>query len=401
MGPEFVHLNDSDEAAADLLVPRDAQYAESVALLAERERASTKMTILGAIVMLAITVPIRNAFDLMLPVVFLWLASALFNHALSGRILDRITARLPFAQEMNIFCLGYLIAGAAWAWLLKPIGQVILKEPETLGVGVVVIMAMGLMSVTTALVPRIMHCFLIGVGVTLLPSLLNLIPQHGVLPVMSAVLLFVVPWGYGRKIAGQMHETIKVKIRNDLLVKDMLSLNSQLAHALAKSEDISNKDSLTNLLTRRAFEKKAKEARKLDLDSPSHLVLLDLDYFKEINDQYGHHMGDDILCLVSKVLRDNVRPCDFVARWGGEEFAIGMANIDFADAIKICETIRARIDSIGHPSWAQDLSVSVSIGLATWDVNEPLNVAMASADEALYDAKNSGRNCVKQNVQSV
>lgn len=159
-------------------------------------------------------------------------------------------------------------------------------------------------------------------------------------------------------------------------------------------------DYLTKLLNRRGFTKNAKyviELAKRDETSLS-LALLDLDYFKKINDTYGHAQGDELLKAVSDILLDTCRGSDIVARYGGEEFIVLMPQTGKEEAIIAIERIRLYIQNhkIGKMK-----NQTISCGLTTFkpskqsNTQELLNDMVKDADEALYYVKNNGRNSVK------
>jgi diguanylate cyclase (GGDEF)-like protein len=128
--------------------------------------------------------------------------------------------------------------------------------------------------------------------------------------------------------------------------------------------------------------------------SPLALLFLDLDHFKQINDQRGHAVGDQVLANVGAVLRNVLRSRDFAARNGGEEFAILLPDTEIASALAIAERIRAAIAEISLPGI--DVSVTISIGVSGFpDHASTLDRLERLADAALYLAKRLGRNRVE------
>lgn len=149
-------------------------------------------------------------------------------------------------------------------------------------------------------------------------------------------------------------------------------------------------DNLTGLYNRKFLNENMWHS--LERDSFGTLLLIDVDYFKNINDTYGHQTGDSILIQVSKIIKHHVRENDIAARWGGEEFAVYLPLIDIDIGFKIAERIRKNVEENTKPK------VTVSCGIAYWHKNmdEKISVesVFARADEALYKAKRSGRNQV-------
>lgn len=125
------------------------------------------------------------------------------------------------------------------------------------------------------------------------------------------------------------------------------------------------------------------------------LAMLDLDHFKRINDNYGHLAGDKVLKIIASVLRKRLRPTDFIARFGGEEFVLLMPSTVPANGMKLLETLRASIEACPFHFRGEPVTVTLSIGLATFRHGEHGDVVLKRADQALYRAKNAGRNRVE------
>jgi diguanylate cyclase (GGDEF)-like protein len=124
--------------------------------------------------------------------------------------------------------------------------------------------------------------------------------------------------------------------------------------------------------------------------------MIDVDHFKAFNDKHGHQLGDEALSAVAGVIKNNIRrPGDLAARYGGEEFAVVLPETDSNGASRIAESIRAAVEQ-GEPVKADDSPITVSIGLSTWSgASEACpQMLLFAADNALYQAKYSGRNRV-------
>ncbi|HEV3136861.1 MAG TPA: GGDEF domain-containing protein, partial [Pirellulales bacterium] len=147
-------------------------------------------------------------------------------------------------------------------------------------------------------------------------------------------------------------------------------------------------DPLTGVSNRRAFDEALNSllAQKDRYSTPLSLAILDIDFFKQINDKQGHLDGDRVLQDLAQVLRDNIRECDVLARYGGEEFVILMPNTELPAACNLTERIRAAVNG--------SLSITVSTGVAAANGDEDGSELVARADAALYMAKKAGRNCV-------
>lgn len=125
------------------------------------------------------------------------------------------------------------------------------------------------------------------------------------------------------------------------------------------------------------------------------LAMLDLDHFKRINDGYGHLAGDKVLKIIASVLRKRLRPSDFIARFGGEEFVLLMPNSSLSDALAAGEVLRAAIEACPFHFKGEPVTITVSMGVAQFQPGERSDLALKRADEALYRAKAAGRNQVQ------
>lgn len=164
------------------------------------------------------------------------------------------------------------------------------------------------------------------------------------------------------------------------------------------TEQNANVDTLTGLYNRRWLEHVyARESTRCAFNGqPLCLLMLDVDHFKAYNDRHGHLAGDYALCLVAHTLRNQLRPKDSMSRFGGEEFVILLPDIALDEARRIGERLRASLDQISsfYSPVGVLPGVTVSIGLTEMDPRDDLKSLIARADQALYDAKMRGRNCL-------
>ncbi len=162
-------------------------------------------------------------------------------------------------------------------------------------------------------------------------------------------------------------------------------------------EQLTITDSLTGVYNRKGFLAHAQRLldRQQSGDHPFAVLMMDLDHFKQINDQHGHSAGDVVLRQFARLLREQLRPADCSGRLGGEEFAAVLAGVDLDNAMRIAERLRQRLQHLPLAINDQNLQVTVSIGVhfvesASLKI-EPL---LQQADQALYEAKANGRNRV-------
>jgi two-component system, cell cycle response regulator len=179
---------------------------------------------------------------------------------------------------------------------------------------------------------------------------------------------------------------------------------NQMAARLEQSQSdlqtLATVDGLTGVYNRREFNRWLHiEMEKAQREQqPLSLMMFDIDYFKKLNDSYGHQSGDIALKCVSALLMQNVRPGDIVARYGGEEFAVILPQATIAEAVVIAERIRREVASQAiEVVDGQVIQVTASLGLATYCPSEiqTEEELLGQADSALYRAKESGRNQVQ------
>ncbi|MBS1170542.1 MAG: diguanylate cyclase [Burkholderiaceae bacterium] len=159
-------------------------------------------------------------------------------------------------------------------------------------------------------------------------------------------------------------------------------------------------DGLTGIPNRRRFDEHAEESYRLAARNgqPISLIMIDIDFFKQYNDHYGHLQGDQCLIEVATALSRAIkRPMDLVARYGGEEFVVVLPDTDGEGAMKIATDMRSNIEQLGieHAQSAVSNHATISIGIATHTPTRDagkLHDLISQADEALYEAKHSGRN---------
>ncbi len=171
-------------------------------------------------------------------------------------------------------------------------------------------------------------------------------------------------------------------------------LSLELHQAKEALEKLAKTDFLTGLNNRSAFTELASQQIKYCQrhDFPVALILLDLDFFKKINDNYGHAAGDQALKELAKIMTSSVRTSDICGRIGGEEFAILLPNASQNDAVKVAEKIRKNIEHTTIHYQHKQFTMTTSIGVTS--IKNSLEKMLDSADKALYQAKQNGRNQV-------
>jgi diguanylate cyclase len=188
----------------------------------------------------------------------------------------------------------------------------------------------------------------------------------------------------------------------DVLKKDLIESTRQvnaLKSDLLSARNDAMTDPLTGLFNRRGFDRVIKEtvtgsiARNVCFS----LLMADLDYFKNINDTYGHLAGDKVLVKFAEILKQKMRSRDFLARYGGEEFVMILPHTTVDDAEQLADEIRQAVleMTLQHPSVDQEISgLSVSLGVTEYHSSDTVSNLVSRCDSALYAAKHKGRDCV-------
>ncbi|WP_428605397.1 diguanylate cyclase [Sedimenticola sp.] len=231
---------------------------------------------------------------------------------------------------------------------------------------------------------------------------------------------FRIPFANRKDELGDMVKAYET-FRRKLIRADMLTLGEQLGplainrHALALKRSaaegqeykrLASIDSLTGVINRREFMKRAKMevARLLRHQGDLTVLLLDVDYFKQVNDTYGHPAGDRVLKFVSQSIVSALREEDILGRIGGEEFAALLPATDQTSAGATAERIRTAIENLRIQVGEDEIKVTISIGISQLVPGEnAIEPAMERADRALYRAKDQGRNqvCVLSGIESM
>ena len=197
---------------------------------------------------------------------------------------------------------------------------------------------------------------------------------------------------------GKNKEVFWIKITIDPMFDDD---NNKIGYAsyrenitnTKKLEYISTHDTLTNLYNRAYFndtiETKIKTAKRYGNEFS--LILLDIDHFKKVNDTYGHNIGDEVLIQIAKILKNNIREDDMIARWGGEEFVILLSQTNLDGTYKLAEKLRVIIE---NSSIINEQKITASFGIGNYNKKQTKTEFFEKVDNSLYKAKNNGRNCV-------
>lgn len=187
---------------------------------------------------------------------------------------------------------------------------------------------------------------------------------------------------------------VQTRQKDTLQLQMVEELSVQVQQRTSELEHLSSYDTLTKLMNRRKFTEVLEQAivRHDEQHVPFCIVCVDLDEFKQINDSWGHVVGDDVLVHVSSIMREGVGDRGAVGRWGGDELIILYQDCDGNRVLSLSDDIREQVDL--NP-YREDIHCTVSMGVAEHRVGETSVELIRRADKALYEAKTAGKNCVR------
>lgn len=311
----------------------------------------------------------------------------------------RMLQRWPHINAASLVLVGLAWGSAAW-WLQSP-------SPLFTMMLYLVLAGVG------ALVMIVQSAFMLAVIAfelaLLLPGML-----HGVFGVgrmaqyigVASLLYFCLLCLYGWVVHRQLRHGVRASVQASLLNEDLMAANvrasnalqalkrehQQLQQALQTIERMAHVDELTQLPNRRAAMAELK--RLVEAEQPAALVLLDVDYFKQVNDSHGHHAGDAVLRGVAERMLACLRQEDLLARFGGEEFVVILPDTEPADAASLAQRLCDTLAAQALPVEGGSLLVTASFGVTPHRHGEALHGWLARADAAMYQSKHAGRNRV-------
>ncbi|MGN0667036.1 MAG: GGDEF domain-containing protein [Huintestinicola sp.] len=207
-------------------------------------------------------------------------------------------------------------------------------------------------------------------------------PMYYTPPAASAVMYaFNAFCAFALQIAFSIMFTVEIRTSHSVLSERNAELNQ-----------MANIDALTGLLNRRSMAVCLEKA--VNGGKPFSVIMCDIDDFKHVNDTYGHDCGDLVLKSIADVIKGGLRDFDCVCRWGGEEILILTGNTELPGAANVAERIRDRVESMAIEHEGQIISVTMTLGVAEYAADVPIDEIIAIADERLYKGKKSGKNCV-------
>lgn len=204
--------------------------------------------------------------------------------------------------------------------------------------------------------------------------------------------------GLVSEMVDSLDQVLQLKDKVDRRNQELNEVNAKLSEANQRLEMLSITDGLTGLFNHRHLHERLTQEvlRARRAGYPVSLIMADLDRFKRINDQLGHQAGDEALRLVARCLTQGVREVDVVGRYGGEEFVVILTNCTLTDGIKVAEKLRSTIQrQARRPPFDSVGGVTISLGVAQLGLEMSGDQLVNAADQALYRAKQNGRNRVE------
>ncbi|WP_455211455.1 diguanylate cyclase [Kaarinaea lacus] len=192
----------------------------------------------------------------------------------------------------------------------------------------------------------------------------------------------------------QQQELEQALAESNARLHDLEQESQQLRHRLTQEHQQAIHDTLTGVFNRLAYEERIEQefARWKRYHQPLVLLIFDIDHFKRINDTYGHKAGDKALKLIAKTLQKNLRESDFLARFGGEEFIVLMPQTELSAAIGAANKLREAVQANQFHYQQKRVHITISCGASQFKDEDTIDSAFQRADQALYKAKQNGRN---------
>jgi diguanylate cyclase (GGDEF)-like protein len=267
---------------------------------------------------------------------------------------------------------------------------------------IILLISLAAAGITLAIRTIVYSVFQVGV---LLPAIGWLLFQDATINRILGVFLIifmVAMWLFAHQVSRSLYNSFRLQLENQSLANSLKQSNARLHVLNEELTQLSATDSLTLVANRRYFDNRfvSEFSRASREESALSIIMIDVDFFKDYNDELGHVAGDECLQKIAVAIRDSLkRPTDLVARYGGEEFIVLLPSTTVEGAMSLADEIRIQVIKLKlvHPTSSVSSYVTVSLGVTgTYpSKNSTKEALLKKADEALYHAKAAGRNNVK------
>ncbi len=343
---------------------------------------------------------LAGQLSLFIPVgVIGWIASLTDNRALWIFLGLQILAQLAIAVSSqwllhafetgkkiairkNLWMMAEASSGILWAAMMLDVGMLIGASDAVLTTWVTILVTMVVSVLLAAPIAGIAFPLLGGFTAAVAAGIFLFARDFSSFAELALTFMCVALFIIAKAVNLQAHKSCRDGI-------EVERLSQRLADELERTSWLSRHDCLTGLLNRSALQGAMEEHG----DSPTPVILMDIDHFKKINDSYGHGQGDSVIAAVGACISETLAkaaPHGLAARWGGEEFIIALPGHQ-ADAADIAEDLRSAVARLTHQDWPARLRVTGSLGLAHGPASA-FSATFKSADSAMYEAKKLGRN---------
>lgn len=267
---------------------------------------------------------------------------------------------------------------------------------------IILLISLASAGITLAIRTSVYYAFQISV---LLPVILWLTLQSDITNAILGIFLLifmVAMWLFAGQVSRVLSNSFRLQLENQTLANSLKQSNARLQVLNEELTQLSATDSLTQVANRRYFDERfASEFSRASRENTAlSVVMIDVDFFKPYNDEFGHLVGDESLQQVAMAIRDSLkRPTDLAARYGGEEFILLLPSTSLEGAVQLAEEIRQKVESLKilHPRSKVSQYVTVSLGVTGAFPGKDISreLMLKKADKALYNAKALGRNRVE------
>lgn len=326
-----------------------------------------------------------------------WVALVALCEAFNGLVAYRLVRAADDPARRSrwllLLQLGLLMASSSWGAVVLLPG--VSDQPEMLTLQGLCIAVAGIISVHNLSFHRgCLAAFSIGFSLAVFYA--TIIGEFPVQLALAGVALVVMTQIYGWSTRRLMLKVIRTNIVNGQITAELRRSHDELVEMMGRLQRLAMQDPLTQCLNRRALmeEMIREQARCERYQSSFGLIMLDLDHFKAINDHHGHGVGDAVLIEAAARLREQLRPTDFLGRWGGEEFLCLLTHATREAVYQKAEAMRRSLERSGMDIAGLSVDVTASVGVAINREGQGLDDLIETADRALYRAKEAGRNRV-------